>query len=173
MKHKSGFIFTSARLGYRLLNESDFDNYFKLDSNPKVREFFPSGKTLDADTVKKNMKTHINFFKKHGFGVFIAVELETGEFVGRCGFGKTSTGEIEVGYVFLPAFWGKGLGTESLIALLQWAEQHVLTTDVIIAITPVGHIASQRIMQKAGMQFLKKDIQDNEECVFYKMELRK
>lgn len=171
-KHPKEFVFTSHRLGYRLLKKSDFENYFKLDSNPKVREFFPNG-ILDAKDVEKNIEKNINFFKKNGFGVFIAIELNSGKFVGRCGFGETSTGEIEVGYVLLPEFWGKGLATEALIALLHWANQHIHSVDTIIAFTSSAHTTSQRILQKAGMTFYKKDMQDNQECVFYKINLRK
>ena len=36
-------VFTSRRLGYRLLKESDFDNYFKLDSNQKLENIFQAG----------------------------------------------------------------------------------------------------------------------------------
>lgn len=52
------FIFISKRLGYRLIKETDFDNYIKLDSSPEVREFFPSG-AIDAKQVKENIKKNI------------------------------------------------------------------------------------------------------------------
>jgi len=165
------YIFTSKRLGYRLLKESDFNDYFKLDSNPEVRKYFPSG-TLDSQKIKSNIRKNIDFFEENGFGVFIAIELTTGEFVGRCGFGQIPTGEIEVGYVFLPNFWGKGFATEALVALIDWAKQNLKATDTVIAFTPTNHIASQRCMQKAGMEFYKKDLKDGEECVFYKIQLR-
>ena len=171
MKQNKDYVFTSERLGYRLLNESDFDDYFKLDSNPDVRAFFPSG-TPDAEKIKSNIKRNIEFFKENGFGVLIAIELASGEFVGRCGFGIIPTDEIEVGYVFLPKFWNKGLATEALAALLNWASEHIQSTNTIIAFTPTNHLASQRVMQKCGMIFYKKDIKDGEECVFYKKDIR-
>lgn len=165
------YVFTSERLGYRLLSESDFADYFILDSNTEVRAFFPNG-PLAAEKVKQNIKKNMEFFKINGFGVFIAIELDSGKFVGRCGFGRIPSGEIEVGYVFLPEFWGKGLATEALIALLKWAKQNIHSTDTIIAFTPVNHNASERVMQKAGMEFYKKEIKDGEELVFYKIMLR-
>ncbi|MCE0723038.1 MULTISPECIES: GNAT family N-acetyltransferase [Legionella] len=165
------FIFTSERLGYRLLRESDFDDYLLLDSDAKVRAFFPSG-TLNAEQVKTNIKKNMDFFMLNGFGVFIAIELLTGEFVGRCGFGAIPSGEIEVGYVFLPKFWGKGLATEALITLLKWAKQKIHSVDEIIAFTPINHLASQRVIHKAGMEFYKKDLKDEKECLFYKKHLR-
>lgn len=170
-REKDNYIFTSERLGYRLIRENDFEDYVKLDSDPEIRTYFPNG-TLTAEKIKENMKKNAAFFQKNGFGVFIAIELGSGEFVGRCGFGEIPGGEIEVGYVFLKKFWGKGFGTEALTALLQWAKQHIFVVDAIIAYTPVDHIASRRVMEKAGMRFYKKDIKDNQECIFYTMKLR-
>lgn len=170
MQHKI-FTFTSERLGYRPLYMNDFDNYYKLDSDPKIMEFFPRG-TADAKTVKANMQKNIDFFNTNQYGVFVATELETDKFVGRCGFGKIPTGEIEVGYVFLTEFWGKGYASEALKALVAWAKQHIFVSDTIIAFTPVDHLASQKVMQKSGMQYYKNEIKDGKECVFYKIELR-
>ena len=173
MTNQNGkFIFTSDRLGYRLLNENDLGDYLKLDSNPEVRKYFPTG-VLDGDKVKENIYKNIEFFKSNGFGVFIAIELKSGEFVGRCGFGKIPTGEIEVGYVFLSKFWGNGLVSEGLIAMLKWANEHIHSVESIIAYTPEDHIASQRVMQKAGMKFSKKEFKDGEELIYYKIDLRK
>jgi [ribosomal protein S5]-alanine N-acetyltransferase len=129
---------------------------------------------LDAEQVKASIEKNIEFFKKNGFGVFIAIELESGEFAGRCGFGKfLPTGEIEVGFLFLKKFWGKGLASEALSALIEWAKQNIHSVSTIIAYTTIDHHASQRVLQKAGMQFYKRDVQDGKECVFYKIELRK
>lgn len=166
------FIFTSQRLGFRLLSEDDVEDYLKLDSNPEVRKFFPNG-TLDRERVKNNIKKNIEFYKSNGFGVLVAIELESGEFVGRCGFGAVPTGEIEVGYVFLPKFWGKGLATEAVTALLDWANQNIHVTDRIIAYADEEHLASLRVMEKVGMRFYKKDVKDGQACCFYEIDLKR
>lgn len=170
-KVQEKFIFTSERLGYRRLRTSDFDDYLRLDSNFEVRAFFPKG-TLDAEKVKQKIQKNITFFEEHNFGEFIAIDLSNNEFVGRCGFGKIPSGEIEVGYVFLKKFWGKGLATEALSSLLKWASKNIRDTHTIIAHTPVNHKASQRVMQKSGMTLYKKDMKDGKEFVFYQINLR-
>lgn len=165
------FLFTSKRLGYRLIKEEDFHDFLKLDSDPEVRAFFPPG-ILDADKVKAAMQQNQDFFTQHGFGMFAVIALETGEFVGRCGFSEMPTGEIEVGYVFLKTCWGKGYASEALMAMLAWAKEHIVLVDEIVAYTPQGHVASQRVMQKAGMRFYKQEVKDEVEFVFYQMVLR-
>lgn len=164
------YLFHSQRLGFRLLSHDDLENYAKLDTDPTVREFFPAG-VININQVKQNIQKNIDFYKQNQFGVLVAIELASGNFVGRCGFGKLPSGEIEVGYVFLPAFWSKGYATEALIRLLEWAKDNMNVADYIIAYTPTGHQASIRVMQKAGMTFMKNAIEDNEELVYYRFDI--
>ncbi len=46
-----------------------------------------------------------------------------------------------------------------------------LNKDRILSITAVNHAASERIMQKAGMTFSKRDKVDDVECVIYEYKL--
>ena len=170
-KNSKHLSFSSDRLSYRPMHDDDFHHLIKLDADPDVRTYFPSG-TLDEKRIRDNLKKNIAFFQENGFGVFIVTELKTGEFVGRCGFGKLPSGDIEVGYVFLKQFWGQGLASEALIAMLEWAEKHIHCVNTIVALSHINHAASIRVMQKAGMIFLKKDYVDNQECVFYHKVLR-
>lgn len=44
-------------------------------------------------------------------------------------------------------------------------------TESIIAFAPEEHLASQRVMQKCGMQFYKQDLGHGVKCHFYRMKL--
>ncbi|MBZ9610513.1 GNAT family N-acetyltransferase [Rheinheimera maricola] len=82
--------------------------------------------------------------RQHGSGEAIGI-------TGMC----VSQGRAEVGYLLLPAFYGRGFGTESLQALIQWA----LTTQGISrfkAVVTEGNTASERVLQKAGFQLAEK-----------------
>lgn len=91
---------------------------------------------------------------------------QSDEFIGRAGFGDTETGEIEVGYLVLKKFWGQGYATRILKALLSWAKENI-NRDKVIAFTPVTHLASEKVIQKAGMAFSRKGIMKGVECVIY------
>jgi ribosomal-protein-alanine N-acetyltransferase len=99
------------------------------------------------------------------------LERESGEFVGRSGFGLTETDEVEVGYLLHKKFWGKGYATEILTELLQWAKQNI-NADYIIALTPLEHIASQRVIQKCGLEHYKNEIIKSMPCCFYRIKNR-
>lgn len=169
MTSTTSYSFTSHRLGYRPIRKDDFNDLLRLESDPKVRVFLPE-KTINAQQLKAKIEKEVKFHQEKKFGILIAIELRTGEIVGRCGFTETSTGEIEVGYVFFKKFWGQGLASEALSALLEWAEKNI-DTDEITALAPVDHVASHRVMEKSGMHHYKNDTIDGVEYKCYKKEL--
>ncbi len=131
------------RLYLRLLQQDDIENLVALNSDPDVRRFLPDG-VQNREQTKARMENFLSFYKDHGLPCFVAFELDTGEIVGRGGFGPIEN-EIEVGYLLLKKYWGKGYATEILIALLAWAKQNI-KTEYIIALTPLAHTASQRVI---------------------------
>lgn len=52
--------------------------------------------------------------------------------------------------------------------MLEWAKQNI-NADYIIAFAPVEHIASQRVMQKCGMEHYKDDTAKEVQCSFYRI----
>jgi len=59
--------------------------------------------------------------------------------------------KVELGYVLGKAHQGQGYMTESVRAIIDWAFGHS-TIYRVYATTGVDNIASQRVMEKAGMQ---------------------
>jgi RimJ/RimL family protein N-acetyltransferase len=166
---QSELILNSERLGFRLLEESDFENLKKLDLDPEVRAHFPEGVST-PEQIRERISKNRACFAENGFGDFAVTESETGRFVGRAGFGLIEGGEIEVGYVFLKEYWGQGLAQEALRALLAWAKQS-LSAHRILAYTPMEHGASIHVMKKCRMRYLKTDIMRGVRCVFYEYPL--
>jgi ribosomal-protein-alanine N-acetyltransferase len=160
----------TKRLGLRPFQQGDIDYLAELNSDPDVRQFFPDG-TQNREETEARMNEFISYYKEKGLPCFVMFDLESGKFVGRCGFGPVETGEIEVGYLLHKKFWGKGLASEVLTTLLEWAKQNI-NADYIIAFAPVDHIASQRVMQKCGMEHYKNDIAKGIECSFYRLKNR-
>ena len=164
------FLFTSKRLGFRQIADTDFDALMELDMDPAVRAQFPEG-ILTREQIKERIAENKQSFQKNGFGDFAAVDLETGQFVGRAGFALFEGGEIEVGYVLLRQFWGCGLAQETLRALLKWARDN-LEIPRIVAYAPKQHTASFNVMKKAGMQYFKTAKTRSVECDYYEYRLQ-
>ena len=60
--------------------------------------------------------------------------------------------EIDLGYRFLPEYWGKGIATEASHAILAYGFEE-LKLSRIIAIALKEHSASIKVMEKVGMEF--------------------
>ncbi len=165
----TGYVLKSKRLGFRMLEKHDFENLIKLDMDPEVRAFFPGGVSTPELLQEKIVRSCTGFLEK-GFGEFSITELKTNKFIGRAGFAELDDGEIEVGYLFLTECWGQGMATEALRALLDWARNTLLVAR-ILAYAPVDHHASISVMKKAGMRYLKTEIKNGGEFIFYEYPL--
>ena len=60
--------------------------------------------------------------------------------------------EIEIGYGFMPDYWGRGLATEVAHALVAMGRDQ-LHLPSVVAITTPANLASQHVMQKAGLAY--------------------
>jgi [ribosomal protein S5]-alanine N-acetyltransferase len=91
--------------------------------------------------------------KPHRTRFFLAIELkESGLVIGDAGFHWTSTArEGHVGYFVEPAFWGRGYATEAAAMLLAFAFD-VCGATSMTASCDARNVASERVMQKLGMQ---------------------
>ncbi|HET9256538.1 MAG TPA: GNAT family protein [Pseudonocardiaceae bacterium] len=87
------------------------------------------------------------------FGPYFMTRRRDGAIIGEieCRAGAIP-GTGSVGYTVVESCWGQGYATEALRALLA----RVLTAPGmtrVVAETPVGNIASRRVMEKAGMSY--------------------
>ena len=88
MSHNE-FLFTSERLGIRLLDDGDFEDLKKLDMDPEVRAHFPDGVSTPVEIQEWVSKSRTTYAEK-GFAVFAVIELASGRFAGRAGFSSVS-----------------------------------------------------------------------------------
>ncbi|RKE98976.1 GNAT family N-acetyltransferase [Ichthyenterobacterium magnum] len=151
----------TERLILREITNEDLDPMFELDSNPKVHEYL--GKK--PITTKAQAKTYINSiitqYKERGIGRFAVIEKSTGNFVGWSGL-KFNTGDKEtignkrdfydIGYRLMPKYWGKGYASESAKVILDYGFK-TLNLKTIVGAAETKNIASNKILEKIGLQF--------------------
>ena len=104
------------------------------------------------------------------FGVYQVRLADTGVAVGGIGFiHPPEAGEVEVGYGLAESARGRGLATEALRAMTALAAQHGVA--VMVAVTSVDNVASQRVLERAGFTRLPGTIQDDEDGPMLRWEL--
>lgn len=155
---KTDFIHTN-RLTLRPLVKSDASNLFSLDSNPEVLRFLGNQPIESIEQVYIYLENIMQQYTKNGIGRWAIIEKETSLFVGWAGLKYIDTpinGHnffYDVGYRLKPEFWGKGYATESTVAWIEYAKNH-LNLKELYSITHIDNRASQNVLQKCG--FLRK-----------------
>ena len=59
--------------------------------------------------------------------------------------------EVELGYDFHPGVWGRGIATEAVLAVMRQAFGP-LRIERVVAVVKPDHVASRRVLEKAGLQ---------------------
>lgn len=163
------YSFKTHRLGFRLLNEEDIKHFEKLDAESKAEKYLPELQNLER--FASRITEFISQYRNKGLPCFTIFDLETGQYAGSCGFSPFGEHEIEVGYIFLKKFWGKGFATETLDGLLKWAKKNI-EVEYIIGYTFAEHAASCKVMEKCGMKLYKTDMIQGIECRFYRAKIK-
>lgn len=115
-------ILNSERVILRQFKDTDLENVFKGLSNPKVIKYYGiSFTTLEAT---KEQMTWFADHEKNGTGIWWAVcKIEDGTFIGAGGLNDLSkeNKKAEIGFWLLPEYWGKGLMTETMPLIVNYA----------------------------------------------------
>jgi RimJ/RimL family protein N-acetyltransferase len=149
----------TERLRLRRLEHDDVDHLVELDSDPQVMRFINGGRaTTRCEIENEVLPAFLGHYERYGgLGFWGVEEKSTGRFVGwfhlRPAEGAPA-GEFELGYRLLRSAWGKGYATEGSRALIDKAFAE-LGVDRVVASTMVVNVASRRVMEKAGLRFVR------------------
>jgi RimJ/RimL family protein N-acetyltransferase len=149
----------TERLALRRFTRDDVDDLVELDGDPEVMRFITGGRpTPRAEIEREVLPAFLAYYERFaGYGFWAAVEKSTGRFIGWFHFRPAKgapPGEIELGYRLRRSAWGKGYASEGSRALIDkgFAEHDV---QRVVAFAMVVHVASRRVMEKAGLRFVR------------------
>ena len=128
----------------------------ELILDPRVyRTLWPwSGAPTRADA-RASLVDKRDHWQRHGFGLWLLRDRDTGLMVGRGGLQYTDAiggFAVEAAWTIAPERWGQGLATELAVAAMGVAFD-VLDFNEVIAITLPDNVASRRVMEKAGFAY--------------------
>ena len=93
-------------------------------------------------------------YQKHGYGRWACIDKASGQLIGFSGLKYLDDlQEVDLGYRFLPAYWGRGLATESGRAVLEYGFA-TLRLEQIIGLVAPENVASVRVLEKLGLTFV-------------------
>ena len=92
-------------------------------------------------------------YATHGFGLWHVSRRADGAAIGMCGLLRRDIlPDVDVGYAFLPEYWGQGYAFEAADATLRHAATRFGLTRVI-GVVSEGNQGSIRVLEKLGMSF--------------------
>jgi RimJ/RimL family protein N-acetyltransferase len=88
-----------------------------------------------------------------GYSFWAVEDLDGGGVIGDCGLQPLEHRgpEVELGYDLHPDAWGRGLATEAARAVMHQAFDPIGIARVVAVVKP-DHLASQRVLEKAGLR---------------------
>ena len=142
----------TQRLRLRLFTHDDLPVMHVLNTDPDIIRFADSPARDMTETRKRLEEGPLADYDKYGYGRF-AVELkETGKVIGFCGIKFIpDIGLPELGYRYLPEYWGRGIGTEAARVCVDFAREDLKVSKLVALIIP-ENIGSIRVAEKAGME---------------------
>lgn len=148
-------IVETKRCYIRELTKEDIGCLYEILEEEEVAKFLPKKLDTKEEEIQKWVQ-YVSFvysFFEYGYwGVFFK---ETNELIGKAGFQEGSC-PLEAGYVIKSDFWGNGLATEILSALIVYAKEELDCNEVIVRIEETN-IASLKVAKKCGFYDTKQE----------------
>jgi RimJ/RimL family protein N-acetyltransferase len=143
-------VLKTERLVLRHLCAGDAPFILRLLNEPSwLANIGDRGVHTITDAERYLEKGPIDMYGRLGFGLYL-VCLPTDVPIGLCGLLKRETlDDVDLGFAFLPEYWGQGYAHESSAAVLSYA-RHTLGLARIVAITTFSNDASRRLLERLG-----------------------
>ena len=155
----SDFTIKTERLILRPWQENDFEQFARLNADPRVMEFFPW--LLSQEESNQLAKRICTAMKQQGWGLWAVSIPGIADFIGYIGLAPVNfvadfTPAVEVGWRLAYEFWDKGYATEGAKAAIKYGFE-TLNLKEIVSFTAIKNKRSRNVMEKIGMHHSQKD----------------
>ena len=143
----------TLRLELREFVAADHNDLWRLDQDPHVMRYIGDGRLSSRAWIAAAMQRIPRVYRLYpGFGSWRAARRDTGAYIGWFTLKYIpDTVEVEIGYRLLREAWGQGFATEGATELVRYGFDD-LGLYRIIGVTHRDNVASQRVLQKAGLR---------------------
>lgn len=155
----------TERLIIRPFKLGDEEAMFELNSNPIVQKYTGDVLVKTIEQAKDILHNVVlKDYEKHGYGRLAVIYKPDNKLIGFTGikYLPETGGESDIGYRFLPEYWGKGIATESSKISLKFGFD-TIKLNKIIGFTEIENGASTHILEKLGFKITKIDFYPGEE----------
>ena len=158
----------------REIVESDVDDLFELDSDPRVHRFLGNRPVKHKEQIIDVIRFIRGQYERNGIGRWATIEKSSGAFIGWSGLKREEketnghTNYIDLGFRFKPGYWGKGYATESSRAAINYGFDE-MKVPVINGAADVDNVGSNKVFEKLQFERVETFLFDGAEHNWYRM----
>lgn len=144
-------VIETERLSLRQLSLEDAPFILTLVNQPSFLRYIGDKQVRNIEDAQQYLLNGpIASYKQNGFGLYLVQLKDGGASIGMCGLIKRAElPNVDIGFAFLPDFWGQGFGFEAATAVLKYG-QETLQLDRIVAITSLDNEPSIKLLRRMG-----------------------
>lgn len=154
-------ILQTPRLLLRRFTQADAPLILSLNSDPEVLKYLHEPALESEEHALHIIRTIILPQYENNLGRWAMHIKDTNEFIGWCGLKyRPDIDETDLGYRIMQKAWGKGYATEAAQYTLDHGFKE-LDLKVITACAHIENLASVKVLEKIGMDFIGEAIVDD------------
>lgn len=144
----------TERLVLRKMKLSDYQDMYEYARQSVVTKYLLWDEHPSSDHSYNYLSGIEECYRSGEFYDWAVTVADSGKMIGTCGFTSFDFehGRAEIGYVLNPSYWGQGIATEAVSAVIEFAFCE-LNANRVEAHFIKGNNASLRVTEKCGMTF--------------------
>lgn len=148
------WVYQTERLCARPWREEDLTAAKTLWGDPKVTQFIDARQQLQASDIEKKLSEQIEMQARYGIQYWPVLLKSTEEIIGCAGIRPFNLDKecFELGFHFIPAYWGKGYASEAVAAVIHYAFEVRHLKELVAGHHPDNH-ASKHLLEKLGFVY--------------------
>lgn len=147
-------VLETDRLILRRLSVEDAAFILELVNEPSFLRYIGDRGVRSLEGARDYiLKGPIESYQRLGFGLYLVELKEGGLPIGMSGLIKReSLEDVDIGFAFLPDFWGKGYAREAASAVLALGKS-AFGLCRVVAITTIDNTSSIKLLEKLSFSF--------------------
>ncbi len=147
-------VVETERLVLRRVTAEDAPFILELLNDPDWLRYIGDKNVRNLEDAHGYIQTGpMAMYARYGLGLYVTALKEGGIPIGLCGLlRRDGLPDPDLGFAFLPAFRGRGFGSEAAAATLEYGKK-TLRLERVVAITSPDNVRSGRLLEKLGMRF--------------------
>lgn len=156
-------IIETERLILREFKRNDYESVYEFNSNTELHRY-TGDEIIDSLERAKEIIEQIwlKDYQKYGYGRWAVIYKPENKIIGFAGLKYLpEINETDIGYRFLPKYWGMGIASEVSVKILEFGFKN-LNLERIIGVAMPENIGSWKVLEKIGLSLYKVDDYDGD-----------